>query len=1519
MRNLHLVTRLPQQLQLQLDGETLIASAVDAERRRAFFASSDNFIYTVQLPASSTQGQEPLQWSKIATQHSDVDEVVLEPGDCIVAMDYLMERESLLLGSSAGCLLLYNVEEKTTEVVGRLEGGVNTIASSPDGALLSVTTGLGQLLVITQDWEVLSETSLDPQATSAIPVVRSKAQFLGGEMGRKLHSSSDAKNFMGAPLDWMPSGAKVATAHDRRTEGKCPLIVFYEKNGLERSHFSIDEPAEAVIHALKWNCNSEILAALVSSEQHDVIKIWSCRNNHWYLKHELRYTKDERVKFFWDPTKPMLLICWTLGGKVIIHSSFTFYSSAYGTTERIMSHLLVTTKQDLLYIVDVSEIFLKDNELTIGIHALAQRRFKDAMDMVRRHRIDFNIIVDYCGCSAFIELAADFVKQVNNLSHITEFVCSVKNSNVSSKLYEAYISFPDQGAVPMGDANKVTSVLMAVRKALEEQIEESSSRELCVLTTLARSEPPLLEEALNRIKVTRELELLGLDDDRRKLYPSAEESLKHLLWLTDTEAVFGAALGLYDLNLAAIVALNSQKDPKEFLPFLKSLECLPPAVMRYTIDLRLGRYESALRNIVSAGNEYHKDFMKLLHANPQLFPLGLQLFHEPDKRNEILEAWGDHLSEEKCFGDAALTYQCCSSYQKSLKAYRACGDWRGVFTVAGLLELEKEEITQLAHELCDEFQALGKPGDAARVALEYCSDAERGVSYYIMAREWEEALRVAYMRSGHDLVGTVRDAASECATSLISEYQEGLLKVGKYLARYVAVRQRRLSLAAKLKSEDRFYDVEDDNISEVGTSFSEMSAYTTSPGEEMALVEHLKGMALTGSAEKELKSLLVVLIQLGKEECARQLQLAADNFEVSQRAAVKLTEDTEAAAKVKAAHCLSTRRDTQVVYVDPTTGALRYLGKHGEDAFDSEAAALNYITDGSRILSKSTTYAKAVLGYAVLGSYALLLVATQLSSTVPNLPGGGCIYTIAESQWIKIQLQNPQPQGIGEQKNIRELADLDIDGKYYFSETRDITRPFPSRMTLWEPDEEFVWNEWLSKPFKDIGLPGHCVILLQGFAECRNFGGAGQQGGLVALIARRSRLHPGTRYLARGLNACSGTGNEVLSRPSGCMLKPVPSITPVADGGSSLLSFKKKDLIWHVKDFRSCRYVSKGKGLNFEEMMKLEIKRLHLGLSAAERDRALLSIGVIPATVDPNHSVDYPYLLKLSSLADNLALLGHAVLEDRVNASIGLEKGSEHTIDFWNLSENDESCYDGACEVRVESAHDSEPLFSLLAPLGSGNYKSYWKAPGDNTSVEFSIVLGGLSDVAGVAIIVSSCGYSTSDCPIIPVEAERLRDNDLVLEQYLLPNSPGIAGFRLDFFNVIRPRVTHSPSSSELDTREFSLTRLEDGYVNQAILCMQVTIVKESGKLVVEEYRLPEVKANTPLYFDFPDLQQDVRCVIFRLLGDVTAFVDDISELDGLNFRNLPLASGLSLSNKIKLYYYADTYEMGKIGSFSAV
>jgi hypothetical protein len=57
--------------------------------------------------------------------------------------------------------------------------------------------------------------------------------------------------------------------------------------------------------------------------------------------------------------------------------------------------------------------------------------------------------------------------------------------------------------------------------------------------------------------------------------------------------------------------------------------------------------------------------------------------------------------------------------------------------------------------------------------------------------------------------------------------------------------------------------------------------------------------------------------------------------------------------------------------------------------------------------------------------------------------------------------------------------------------------------------------------------------------------------------------------------------------------------------------------------------------------------------------------------------------------------------------------------------------------------------FQYWHHLVMGSPLSYWKATQNVMPVEFLIVLARLSDVAGVAIIVSSCGYSTSDSPIV--------------------------------------------------------------------------------------------------------------------------------------------------------------------------
>ncbi len=92
---------------------------------------------------------------------AEVDSIDLEPNDYVTAFEYHMEKEALIVGTCNGLLLQHSVDGNGTEVVGRVEGGVKCISPSPDGDLLGVITGLGHVLVMTNDWDLLYETALE--------------------------------------------------------------------------------------------------------------------------------------------------------------------------------------------------------------------------------------------------------------------------------------------------------------------------------------------------------------------------------------------------------------------------------------------------------------------------------------------------------------------------------------------------------------------------------------------------------------------------------------------------------------------------------------------------------------------------------------------------------------------------------------------------------------------------------------------------------------------------------------------------------------------------------------------------------------------------------------------------------------------------------------------------------------------------------------------------------------------------------------------------------------------------------------------------------------------------------------------------------------------------------------------------------------------------------------------------------------------------------------------------------------
>lgn len=132
------------------------------------------------------------------------------------------------------------------------------------------------------------------------------------------------------------------------------------------------------------------------------------------------------------------------------------------------------------------------------------------------------------------------------------------------------------------------------------------------------------------------------------------------------------------------------------------------------------------------------------------------------------------------------------------------------------------------------------------------------------------------------------------------------------------------------------------------------------------------------------------------------------------------------------------------------------------------------------------------------------------------LPTGDEVVTVAESQWVRIPLHDPSLSlSRAEVRNVTSLCEYPTDGMHFFCETADITVPFPSPRPVTTPCTEFVWNDWLAKPFHALGLRHHCAVLLQGLAESRVLSDTNGRKWVLGLVSRRSCLHPGTRYLVR--------------------------------------------------------------------------------------------------------------------------------------------------------------------------------------------------------------------------------------------------------------------------------------------------------------------------------------------------------------------------------------------------------------------
>jgi elongator complex protein 1 len=422
---------------------------------------------------------------------------------------------------------------------------------------------------------------------------------------------------------------------------------------------------------------------------------------------------------------------------------------------------------------------------------------------MRRQRIDTNLIVDY-DPEAFLENggAEVFIGQINKIDNINLFLSSLIDVDTTLWKYPVpnWLRRDNEPrALPQSIEveAKVNRVCVKMREVMLHAEDNGATESgkivseghflLPVLSTFAKEVPARLEEALSRIKSSASQ---APQKQRKKtsilLSEHVQSSIQYLAFLADYEILFNTAIGMYDWDLAKAVARHSQMDPKVYLPMLKRWrDELPESTARFEVDVKLKRYESALRHLVSSSeskepDDHLENCLKFIEEH-KLHSLGLELFaHDSNFTCTIMSSLGESLLVERKFDDALTVFLSSEpkNFDGAKRAAKASGDWKTYFSCCGELgeSIDSEQVTAIAESISSKMttpkQQQESYAAAARILLDYGQDVAYAMDMLISGHMWFEGRRIAHLHSRPDLAKKCVDAASTYANTCIEDLSE---------------------------------------------------------------------------------------------------------------------------------------------------------------------------------------------------------------------------------------------------------------------------------------------------------------------------------------------------------------------------------------------------------------------------------------------------------------------------------------------------------------------------------------------------------------------------------------------------------------------------------------------------------------------------------------------------------------------------------------------------------------------------
>ncbi|KAF4877172.1 Elongator complex protein 1 [Colletotrichum siamense] len=396
-----------------------------------------------------------------------------------------------------------------------------------------------------------------------------------------------------------------------------------------------------------------------------------------------------------------------------------------------------------------------------GIRQLVdEKNYGRAFAFCRTQRVDMNILYDHQP-SQFLSNVGLFLEQLKDISYIDLFLSSLREEDVTQTMYKDTKRSPrssEPEPATNSSKSKVNKICDAILKSLAPKKATNLQN---TITAHVCKDPPALDDGLTLVS-----ELMQEDE---KL---AERAVEHICFLVDVNRLYDNALGLYNLDLTLLVAQQSQRDPREYLPFIQNLHKLPDLRRKFEIDDHLDRRAKALSHLkaLDAFEELQNYVVK--HS---LYQEALGLYRYDQARHQTLTGlYASHLESNSKYRDAGLAYETLQNFSKATSCYRAAGVtcWRECLFAAQQQTPPPSEdaFTELASTLAEALWEGKEYAAAATIHADYLSALETAVKCLCKGYHFAEALRLIARDRRPDLLPTVFDSGLVEALSSSTEF-----------------------------------------------------------------------------------------------------------------------------------------------------------------------------------------------------------------------------------------------------------------------------------------------------------------------------------------------------------------------------------------------------------------------------------------------------------------------------------------------------------------------------------------------------------------------------------------------------------------------------------------------------------------------------------------------------------------------------------------------------------------------------